>query len=360
LAASGLDGADARAQGTVLACVREGIYSSWAIAEDDLVTAQTIANPTFYWNAEAQDDLQVTNADVRAHFVAIDDNYLPDDLVYRLTRIGMGMLACTGVVLVKTDNEHHFVDPHKTVHRTVLTQIMGRNAALPFNMDRATFEDIVCHKAAHCVLTSLAVTIARDADVKVRLQAAKLGSAAVRIPALYNSESAASAMLKVAKTAKSLGQVANVNVNVRAIETAVAAVTNGQLNTPEGRTASAEAQATLIATHGEDLAFCVGMIRASCNHAGQTDPPILKAWSIKSLVTDSSAAVTRGVEQMEQSFSVSRSRARRGILAGVGVFGAAAPADTDPLPADETIAQILSAVLGAGPAAVAPAGETVP
>jgi len=151
-----------------------------------------------------------------------------------------------------------------------------------------------------------------------------------------------------------------VNVDIAAIQAAVRAVSDHAMDTPRGRSDSAAAQAALIAAHGEDLAFCVGMIRASCSHAGQTDPPIMRAWSIKSLVNDSSSAVTRGVSQMEQSFSVSRSRARRGIIGGVGVFGAPAPPDTEPLPADETIAQILSAVLGSGQTAQAAAAGPVP
>lgn len=356
----GLDANEARAQGCILACVREGIYGSYAIAGADLVASQVVAGADHHWNGTAAADARVTDDDVRAHFVAIDENYLTDEVVYRLVRVGMGMLPCTGVVLVKTDNEHHFVDPHKSVHRAVLTQVMGRNYATPFNLDKATFEDVVCHKAAHCVATAVAVGIARRAETRVRLLASNLGSAGVRVPALYNSESAASAMMRVAQIARSLGEIANVNVDVAAIHTAVRAVSAHAMDTPQGRSDSATAQAALVAVHGEDLAFCVGMIRASCSHAGQMDPPILKAWSIKSLVNDSSSAVTRGVSQMEQSFSVSRSRARRGIIGGVGVFGAEAPPDTEPLPADETIAQILAAVLGSGQAAKAPGAGSVP
>lgn len=360
LETNGLDGNDARAQGCVLACVREGIYKSWAIADADIVASQRVENPEYHWDDTETDDDRVTDPDVRAHFTAIDAEYLSDELAYRLIRVGMGMLACTGVVLVKTDNEHHFVDPHKAVHRAVLTQVMGRNYTTPFNLDKATFEDVACHKAAHCVSTAVAVGVARSPATRVRLLAANLGSAGVRVPALYNSESAASAMMRVAQIAKSLGEIANVNVDVTAIEAAARAVSAHPMDTPQGRSDSAATQAALMATHGEDLAFCVGMIRASCSHAGQTEPPILKAWSIRSLVDESSSAVTRGVSQMEQAFAVSRSRARRGILSGVGVFGAVAPPDTEPLPADETIAQILTAVLGSGQAAQAQAGGLAP
>jgi len=358
IAAAGADAADARAQGLVLACVREGIYASWAITDADMIASQTVANHIWHYDEMAQGDDRVTNAGVRTHYAEYTADVLTEDLMYSLARLGMGMLPCTGVVLVKTDNQHHYVEPHKTVHKAVLNQVLGRNYVVPLGMERELFEDLACHKAAHCILTSVAVAIARNHDTKVRLDAAKLGSAAVRIPALYGYEAAAGAILKVAKVAQAVGATANVAMNITALEARVARIYQTDSTTPTGRTTGAARQAGVVEDFCEDIAFCAGMIRASSSHAGQAAPAILKAWSIKTIVSNCTASVTRGSTHMEQAFAVARARARRGIIPGVGIFGAATPADTDPLPADETLAQVLSAVLGGGantPAPVMPA-----
>lgn len=344
--AEGAAAADARAQGACLACVREGMNHSWSIAGADLVASQTVAITDWAWDPSLTGDARVTDQGIRAHYVAYDDDYMPDDVIAKLMRIGLGMLPCTGVVLVKTDFQHHFVDPHKVVHRTVLNQVLGRPHTPPFNLDVETFEDVVCHKAAHCVVSSVAAAIARNPNTRVRLMAAQLGSAAVRVPALYGPEAAAGAMLKVARMASSLGAIANVAVDITAVESAAAAVSAHRMETPEGRTAAAESQAKLVETFGEDIAFCAGLVQQSFQHAGQAGAPILQAWSVKNVMNNCSTSVTRGVVQMEQAFSVQRSQARRGIVPGVGLFGAEAPPSTDPLPADETLAQILQAVLG--------------
>lgn len=345
--ASGVDAGLARAQGCCLAAVRQGIYRTWRIQTNELIAAQVINNADLNFNAALADADRLTDAVANAHYVAITDDYFPDAMISKLVKIGMGMLVCTGVVLVKTDNAHHFVDPHKSIHRSVLTQVLGRNYEIPLGMDKDDFEDIVCHKASHCVNTQLAIRMARSTDSKVRLRASGLGSAAVRLPAKYGSESAASAVLKVVLMGRSLGQMANVAVDTASVTRATRAVTKGEMDTPALRSESTDAQADVVERFGEDIAFCAGLVKGSCNYANREDPPILRSYCLKTIMTENAVQVTNGVNQMDQAFTVRRTMARRGIIGGVGLFGAEAPDATDPLPADETLAQILNAVFAA-------------
>lgn len=354
IAAGGVDDAKARAMGLVLACVREGLYGAWVVENGEIVASQMRDVATIDYDA-AIPAPGLAEAAVIAHYNAYTEADFPDATLAKLMRVGMGMLVCTGVVLVRTACEHHFCDPHKSVHRAVLNQVMGRNYAPPFGLTREEFEDVACHKAAHCVNSARAIFEARNGDAKVRLQAANIASAGVRIPALYASEQAASAIRKVVQVAHSLGRLANVAVNVRVIENAADAVTVNEMLVPDDRTTSTERQTRLVSIHGHDIAYCAGMIAGTADQTGSDRPPVLAAYSIQAIMQEYPSAVADGTSQVSQAFQVRRSRARRGILTGAGLFGADAPEDTDPLPADETLAQVLAAVFGArADAAAAP------
>jgi len=123
-------------------------------------------------------------------------------------------------------------------------------------------------------------------------------------------------------------------------------VTVRDMGDADARAASTEALAAVITRFGPDIAVCIGLFRGICAHAGVSNPGILRARCLTRIANDDPTMVSTGVQQMEAALRVQREKSRRGILRGIGLFGAEIPPDTQALPADETMAQILAAVVG--------------
>lgn len=350
----------ARKKGVLLASVRIGIHKAWNLVNADISTAQS-RTPDWY-NARHVATFDIPdnptaadmaaafpNAAVLAHYMAIRGNndLMQPDLLAKFLKFGSAVPAVTGVVLVKTDNQHHFTDPHKNIFRAVMRQILGSLDDIPFGLSKEDFEDIVAHKAAHPINTGSLVGFARNDGTRVRLMAAGIASAAVRIPAQYPPESAMSAVRSLLVKVGAIAARANVAMEVEQQVDDVENLFHGiDLNTPDGR-AVATTRATAYTTdNGVDLGRCIGILQAVCEHAQIAKPDLLKSYALRRVIGANPASVAEGSSQMETYYRVLREKGRRGIIPGLGLFGAPAPPPTDPLPADETMAQILQAVLG--------------
>jgi len=371
---------EARKHAVVLACVRLGIRRAWRITRNDLIAAQT-RTPAYYGdrhnetaamaaavpaNANAQAQAVAANAAafplaaVRREYNALAAiaEFAEEDVLMKLIRFGLAMPVITGVILVKTDSQHHFIAQHKNVFRAVMRQILGSGGVIPFGLEAEAFEDIVAHKSTHPINSALMIDIARNPDTKTRLMAAGLASAAVRVPAQYGPESAMSAVKNLVRKAVAIGRAANVAVDITQFEAMAAGVTQDiDFRIPADRALVATRVAEFTTTHGVDLARCMGILQATCDNANIARPPLLRSYALARIAADNPAATAEGVEQMTVFYRSQRERARRGMLSGMAMFGADTPAGTDPLPTDETMTQILAAVLGSNNAQVAQPGQ---
>lgn len=357
--ADGVSTAEARKRGVVLAAVRIGMRKSWQLENADIIRAQRhdaawytarhrIADPM---TTDDEIEIALPNEPVRNHYTAIaaDNDLCEPSTIAKLLRLGMAAPVVTGVILVKTDGLHHFVEPHKNVFRVVMKQVLGSVDNIPFGMSQDDFEDIVAHKAAHVVNTGTLIQFARDPATRAKLMAAGLASAAVRCPAMYGPESAMSAVESLVMKVRDIGRAANIAIDIDSFRADRNAVFDGlDLDTPDGRSEATVRATEFTADHGVDIARCVGVVRATCENANIPAPPLLRSYALRRVVNDNTAAASEGAQQMLTFFRVQRERARRGILGGMALFGAAVPPETAPLPADETLNQVLMAVLGNG------------
>jgi hypothetical protein len=264
------------------------------------------------------------------------------------------------VILVKTEGAHHFVAPHKPVSTVLYNQAIGRDVAVPFGLTMEVFEDIAFHKTPHPVVSQAMIQAARSEENRVKLRQAGMAGAAVRMPALYPPESSASAFAAIAVKAEATGKLANVAVNSAVVVKECKDVTKGAMDTPALRSAAVDAMAAVYEARKVDIAYCAGLLSEASDAAGGTRPALLQARIVQKVMRDEFDSYARGQKQMAAAMRAERERARRGIVPGVGVFGADAPPDTEPMPADEQLAQILTAIVGAQNPAGASAGGAAP
>jgi len=352
MAATGMDANEAKAQGIVLAAVRAGMMKSWDLNAGNASAAQRVDIGVGVWDgAQATPADRYVEAGLQARVNGYDADYVSDAMISSLMQIGMGVFVCCGVIMVRTEGLHHFVGELKAISVALGKQVFGARFEAPFGLDMTTFEDVAYHKAPHCWISDLMITAARSNETRVRLLAAKLAAAAVRVPAKYPAESGAGAISNLVKKTQTAGRLANVAVDADRIVAICDAVTVGTMATAAMRAESTRALAELIEVHSSDIAICIGLFRGICSHAGVRDPGILRAKCLVRIAADDPVMVSTGVQQMEAAIRVQREKSRRGILRGIGLFGADAPEDTEALPADETMAQILAAVVGRAAAA---------
>lgn len=344
----------ALAMGTVLAAARFAIDASWDITTAKIITNQTITPADVHYDNTLAGRLRCTDADAADLYDLLLPAYVEDDIISKLMMCGQAMYATCGAIIVKSSNKHHFVAPHKVVSTCVLRQVFGRDYVPPLGLTKAEFEDVMCHKVPHVYTSANMVAVARDVASIPRLKAAGLSTAAVRIPATYPPESAAGAVRTLIIKAVSCGNSANVAMNTQGVLNDLDNVRIDGIGTPQQISALEDQMAHFVSQNKYSIARCCGLIRGAAEGSSVSAPPIFRAYSIKSIEEECDMEVVEGKMQMAAALRAARERNRRGIVPGMGLFGAAPPADTDPLPADEVMAQVLAAVIGNNAAAAGP------
>jgi len=106
-----------------------------------------------------------------------------EDLMFFCMRLAMGVTPIAGVVLRETG--HHIINPKKSQFMGVVKQLT--NEATPvfreaWNVTQVDMLPLVLHDAVHPISMDLLRGLAIDITLKARLEAAGLGSAAIRVP----------------------------------------------------------------------------------------------------------------------------------------------------------------------------------
>jgi hypothetical protein len=165
----------ARAKGLILAAVREGMKKAWNLANDHALAAQRENIVAAQYNgAAAADANRILNNDVRPFAAAYTQDYVSDHMTSSLMRLGMGVFVTCGVILVRTEGQHHFVGENKAVSTAIGKQVFGAQFTPPFGLTMEDFEDVAYHKAPHVWVSQEMIDFARNPVTRVRLLAARL------------------------------------------------------------------------------------------------------------------------------------------------------------------------------------------
>jgi hypothetical protein len=210
-----------------------------------------------------------------------------------LMYLGMAVPIMQGISLVLTG--HHFLPTTKNhfagMKRQAL-QIGGDAVRTWVEALGDRFDDMAFHKACHPISPPTKRAWAKNPEVAVRMTASGHTAAAIRIPALpsdaQGTKAAIAVMVKAAPVIRGMTHHITWDAGseaIRAVETAA-----------EGRAeldAVAAARAWMTA-HASQIAFCIGIVQyLSDTSAGGRDTT-LSAFSVRKLMTDYNADVSRG------------------------------------------------------------------
>jgi len=210
-----------------------------------------------------------------------------------LMYLGMAVPIMQGISLVLTG--HHFLPTTKNhfagMKRQAL-QIGGDAVRTWVEALGDRFDDMAFHKACHPISPPTKRAWAKNPEVAVRMTASGHTAAAIRIPALpsdaQGTKAAIAVMIKAAPVVRGMTHHITWDAGAEAIKNVETAA--------EGRAeldAVAAARAWMVA-HASQIAFCIGIVQyLSDTSAGGRDTT-LSAFSIRKLMTDYNADVSRG------------------------------------------------------------------
>jgi hypothetical protein len=336
---------DAHDATTMLSCLivataRVTATRAWNLSRDDLEPAQTVTLEDGILDSHHVDLVPNYSTDGPGETLAGGRNALytrlleiandeVQEFITKLVQMAIGLPAAVGCSLVAS-NGHHFVATTAAIFRAMARQVFQTSNLAAPGLDTAATEDALYHKAMHPIKSGVLVWIARNKACKQRITAAGLGSAAVRMPALFPTEKSAGAILAVVRKAIAASSEHNVSGDVSIIEAAASAV---DINTNVAVSAAAlsssqDALSHLEQTHGEHISWCAGYLTAMMENAatqGGTST-VLRAYSVKRIVSDHEASYASGSQWYSIATRWRRQVIAEGDLPGVGLFGAVPPA----------------------------------
>lgn len=327
-----------------LAAGRLSISAHWKIQPGDIIPAQR-ADTAGHWEAGSSVAIgqwvgeSPTPAQVEAelaHLPALDEPLAMCDVVKdigsfvgHVAKAAIGMPVAQGVVLVKT-LVHHYVEPHKRVAEAILSQVFGDRTRSAPDFPEDKFLDVVCHKLAHPIVTAKMVAWAKDENMRAKMAAVNLASAAVRCPAKTDPEAFASALVRLTNMAASAAVKCNVACgDIAADAVAMAADVKASCAAEDPRVGMVQAQeavAEWVNARACDLACLAGILAQSVEEASiatmAASNTVLRSKGIERIVRDYAVNVAEGRAIYNNASRWKADQARAGFLVGHGLFGA--------------------------------------
>jgi len=288
---------DARTKAIVLGSVRSGAAAAYRLGPEDMNATEVVRSGTSITHAG---DVHTITAGAGTaapkHAIAIGmDPLTPIEVKAAGTMafLGMAVPVLQGVSLVLSG--HHYLPTTKNTFagmKKQALQVGGADVTAWVESVGEVFDDMAFHKACHPISAPRKRTWAKSTDVAVRLAASGHGAASIRLPALPSDAQGGKAALAVIKKAAPviIGMHHTVSSNVglglvRAVEVAV-----------EGRE---ERDATTAVRNWLDanssaIAFCAGIVQTLAEAGTGREETTLKAYSMRKIMSEQIASVTRG------------------------------------------------------------------
>uniref|UniRef100_A0A1J3FQY6 Uncharacterized protein n=1 Tax=Noccaea caerulescens TaxID=107243 RepID=A0A1J3FQY6_NOCCA len=171
----------------------------------------------------------VAAASENAALLTANLNLTVDELevVKVLARSAQAIIPVQGLNLI-TEGHHYLSDKAKQSYKAFLAverQVwMSESFKTWIATDEKDLRDIIWHKAGHPVAVSLKEAAATSLEVKANLEAAKMGSAAARLPALESDLRAADTYLKLAQAIDAVWSTMGGRVDYESIRFRVAMI----------------------------------------------------------------------------------------------------------------------------------------
>jgi len=262
--------------------------------EEVVGSASTITNPQTPAAATIAVDAGTAGG---KHTVAVGMAAItqPEEAVVgTLVYLGMSVPVMQGVSLVLTG--HHFLPNTKNVFMGMKRQAMQVGGAEVTRWIEALgdrFDDLAFHKACHPIMPASKRRWAKSTEMSAKLVASGHGAAAIRLPALPSEAQGGKAAIAVVGKAVAVvrGMGHNIAISsgpalIQAVETAA-----------EGRDerAAVVAVKNWLTANGSQIAFCAGIVQNISESGAGGKETTLSAFSIRKLMSEHSAEVSRGL-----------------------------------------------------------------
>jgi len=290
----------------VYAVVRTG-------ADGDMtVVSAAPAHPRF---GEAQGEDDLTDAE-RA-------------LIPMYVAFGISALPLNGAVLEEAG--HHYIPSHFAYFVAVERQVLNSSVVAVrefWNANSENLRDVVWHKAGHPVSMALKRSFALSHAMKERLVAAKLGSAAVRLPVVpsvvHNLRSALAVLGQVVSLVVSNGGALNyrlLQVAEDAYNQFAAAAARGIAYVPDADMGFTTLPELMVHIHqvldrnADHIAFCVGIFQVMVERSGAQANSLSRSYTLRKIREAHLGAVDAGMTWARAANSRIISAAARGEVA---------------------------------------------
>jgi hypothetical protein len=290
--------ADFRKKAMVLAGVRIGAVSAFKLTKQDLVINELAASGMVYDAASDSIGENSSGSTSSARWTAAksmeDITTTEMDVISACIYMGMAVPVLQGVSLVMTG--HHYIPTTYNLFRGLKRQALGqapKDAATWIEAMGENFDDMAFHKATHSVSFNLKRSLAKDTAVAHRLKASGHGSAAIRLPAVPSEASGGKASIAL------LGAAAPTLVDMGGsidYSSGVQLLLDLETATPGTDEAlKCDAVVAWVVKNVKVIAMCAGIVAHVHETQGTGKNTILVAYSIKRIMAENPAEVSKGM-----------------------------------------------------------------
>lgn len=290
---------EARNAAIVMGSIRAVVTQSWNLVEADM-NREEVAGTGSTFTAGANGAMgtvaQTPGTTGGNHTLAQGMAPLTEpevNVVNLLLYLGAAVPVMQGISLVLSGHHYlpttknHFMGMKKQAIQQASDAVKQWIEAMGDNFDNLAF-----HKACHPISPPVKRRWAKSPAVAARLVASGHTSVAIRVPALpsdaQGAKAAIAVLVKAAPVIRGMGHSITWDHGLASIM--------GVERAEEGREeldAVAESRAWLAAHH-DSIAFCIGIVQHLSESLGTTGETTLRAFSVKRIAADQSAAVNRG------------------------------------------------------------------
>jgi len=291
---------EARTSALVLGAIRAGAAAAYHIDRVDL-NAEEVAGAGFTITV-AEDPLNTVmgrdagTAGGRFTLAQAMDAITPAEEAYvgALMYLGMAVPVMQGISLVLTG--HHFLPTTKNIFLGMKRQTMQvGGAAVTQWIDQMgdRFDDLAFHKACHPIMPATKRRWAKTTDMAAKLTASGHGAVAIRLPALPSDAQGGKAAIAVVRKASGVITGMGHTVEVSRGPALIRAIEESAEGNAE-RMAVVAVKEWMIAS-GSRIAFCAGIVQSLAETSGTGRESTLNAFSIKKIMSEHAADVSRGL-----------------------------------------------------------------
>jgi hypothetical protein len=309
-----------RKKAIVLGAIRAGAAAAFKLSAQDMTISECTAAGMTYSAVNNRVVESAGGGTATARWAAAQSMQTvtteEEAVIATCVYMGMAVPALQGVSLVSTG--HHYIPPTYNLFKGIKRQSLGSASQATKTWIEGMgedFDDMAFHKACHPISPTLKRSLSKSKDLAARLKASGHGSAAIRLPAVPSEASGGKAAVALAASASSTVEMTGEKLDYSqgvALLLSLESAAEG----PAEATAC-DAVVAWVSSNASKLAFCAGIVQQVHESTGTGRNTLLAAYSVKRLMADHAAEVSRGIQFARAVSARQRESMERGEFTGL-------------------------------------------